>query len=295
MQVTVNGAAPVNQPPVANAGNNVIITMPVNTAALNGSGTDPDGSISSYHWAKISGPAGSAIANIAAAQTTATGLIQGVYKFELTVTDNIGATGKDTMQVTVNTAVIPANNNIPPVADAGQDISIVLPANAATLKGSGTDVDGRVVGYSWRIISGGGQPSLLNPSFAQSLLTSLQQGIYDIELTVTDNGGATGKDTVQVAVGSSRSAPPTAENDLKLMPNPVKTVMDVQITSGTAVKSVSLKLLDVLGILRYQKEVLINQAVQIEKIDMTNFEAGTYILQLIYDDLSRINRKVIKQ
>ncbi|MEO6135548.1 MAG: right-handed parallel beta-helix repeat-containing protein, partial [Ginsengibacter sp.] len=46
----------INNPPTANAGANVSITLPTNTATLNGSGLDSDGTISSYKWVKISGP-----------------------------------------------------------------------------------------------------------------------------------------------------------------------------------------------------------------------------------------------
>src|SRR5215216_3926581 len=64
--------------------------------------TDPDGTISSYAWSKISGPAGSAITNTSAASTTVTGLVQGSYTFRLTVTDNGGASASDDVAVIVN-------------------------------------------------------------------------------------------------------------------------------------------------------------------------------------------------
>jgi len=53
----VVNAAVVNQPPVASAGSNQTISLPQNTLNLNGSGSDPDGSIASYLWSKVSGPA----------------------------------------------------------------------------------------------------------------------------------------------------------------------------------------------------------------------------------------------
>ena len=104
MNVTVN-AAP-NQPPVANAGPDITITLPTNTATLSGSGTDPDGTITAYAWVKIAGPAAGTLVNANTATATASGLVAGVYSFQLTVTDNLGATGKDTMNVTVNPLLI---------------------------------------------------------------------------------------------------------------------------------------------------------------------------------------------
>ena len=49
-------ALPSNQSPTANAGADKTITLPLNTQTQTGSGTDPDGTIASYQWTKISGP-----------------------------------------------------------------------------------------------------------------------------------------------------------------------------------------------------------------------------------------------
>lgn len=187
-------AAP-NQAPTANAGSDVTITLPVNTAALNGSGSDNDGTITSYLWTKISGPASGSINNSAAANATAISLVQGTYKFELTVTDNHGATGKDTLQVTV----LPAPNQAP-TANAGNDITITLPVNTAALNGSGNDNDGTITSYLWTKISGPANGTINNSTSANATAVSMVEGTYKFELTVTDNNGATGKDTMQVTV-----------------------------------------------------------------------------------------------
>ena len=103
---------PANTAPTANAGADVIITLPTASVTLNGSGTDVGGSITSYAWTKISGPAAT-IAAATSASTLVNALVQGIYKFELTVTDNGGLTAKDTVQVTVNAAgvtLLPAVN-----------------------------------------------------------------------------------------------------------------------------------------------------------------------------------------
>src|SRR5690606_42036126 len=54
VKITVNPAP--NIPPTANAGANKTITLPENSVVLSGSGTDVDGTISSYKWTKKSGP-----------------------------------------------------------------------------------------------------------------------------------------------------------------------------------------------------------------------------------------------
>jgi predicted esterase len=100
--VTVNSAAPGNQPPTVNAGTDQSITLPANSVTLSGSATDVDGTISSYLWTKVSGPSGATITSASSASTTVTGLVQGTYTFRLTATDNSTATASDDVIVTVN-------------------------------------------------------------------------------------------------------------------------------------------------------------------------------------------------
>ncbi|MGE5106933.1 MAG: PKD domain-containing protein [Sphingobacteriales bacterium] len=57
-EYSYEGGPKNNQPPIANAGNDTIIILLDDSVMLNGSASsDPDGSISSYQWTKISGPA----------------------------------------------------------------------------------------------------------------------------------------------------------------------------------------------------------------------------------------------
>src|SRR5207249_3276071 len=130
MQVTVNPVP--NQIPSANAGADQVITLPTNSSTLNGSGTDPDGTIASFKWLQITVPSTSTIANASTAQTTVSALVQGSYKYDPYITHYSRSIAKDTMQVTVN----PAPNQLP-TADAGADLVITLPTNSATLNGSG--------------------------------------------------------------------------------------------------------------------------------------------------------------
>jgi hypothetical protein len=189
--VTVNAAA--NQSPTANAGTDKTITLPTNSVTLTGSGSDPDGSIASYSWTKISGPSAT-IASPSSASTNVTGLVQGSYVFRLTVTDNQGATASDDVNVVVNAAA-----NQTPSANAGVDQTITLPANSVTLNGSGSDPDGTISSYSWTKVSGGAA-TIASPSAASTSVSGLTQGSYIFRLTVTDNAGASATDDVVVTV-----------------------------------------------------------------------------------------------
>ena len=101
--VVVNPAD--NIPPIANAGVSINITLPTNVTTLTGTGTDVDGQIVSYLWSQVSGPSSTTIVTASSATTDVKNFLQGVYIFQLMVTDNKGATGVDTMTITVNAAV----------------------------------------------------------------------------------------------------------------------------------------------------------------------------------------------
>ena len=89
----------------------------------------------------------------------------------------------------------------PPTADAGPD-QVVF--DTATLDGSASsDPDGTIVSYDWEL------RHRQNPDFDRlaqgetTIVTGLQPGFYDVTLTVTDNGGSTGSDTMLLAVAGS--------------------------------------------------------------------------------------------
>jgi hypothetical protein len=88
-------------PPTANAGADKNVTLPTNSVLINGSGSDADGTISSYAWTTVSGPNTPTLSGASTANLTASGLVSGAYVFRLTVTDNSGATGTDDVNVAV--------------------------------------------------------------------------------------------------------------------------------------------------------------------------------------------------
>ncbi len=94
-----------NKLPIAIAGSDTAITLPLDRLMLDGSkSSDPDGRISEWHWTKISGPASSAITYPSDSVIVVKSLTAGTYLFELKVTDNDGLSAKDTVQVTVQPA-----------------------------------------------------------------------------------------------------------------------------------------------------------------------------------------------
>ncbi len=95
----------INKPPIADAGADQTINLPTDSIWLNGSASnDPDGRITAWKWKKISGPDSQNILNANAVQAEVKNLTEGVYEFELTVTDSLGLSDRDTTSVTVNRA-----------------------------------------------------------------------------------------------------------------------------------------------------------------------------------------------
>jgi hypothetical protein len=197
--VTVNNA---NVAPTANAGSDVLISLPTNSVSLSGSASaDSDGTISTYAWAKVSGPSTFTISTPGSVNTNVTGLVAGTYVFRLTVTDNQGATATDDVTVTVNQG---------PVAHAGSDLNIQLPVNSVNLSGStSTDSDGTIVSYHWSKVSGPTTYNITNEDAVSTSVTNLVAGTYTFRLTITDNNGATSFDDVVVVVQPA-NIPPVA-------------------------------------------------------------------------------------
>ncbi len=273
--VTVN-AAPINQPPTSNAGNDQTIQLPTSSVTLTGSGTDGDGSITGYLWTKISGTGGT-ITSSTSATTTVTGLSAGTYVFNLRVTDNGGLTANDTVVITVLAA-----NNIPPIATAGPDQTIQLPNNLI-LNGSGTDTDGTISSYLWTRISGPNTPTIVNATSAATSVTDLIEGNYIFRLTVTDNNGATDTDDVNITVLPIIPAP-TLDAQIAQTSAPT-----IPITSLTVVTPITLSLVSAstssISIGVYQWTKVSGPACTITNpnsntTNITNIVSGTYVFRL---------------
>jgi VCBS repeat-containing protein len=202
--ITVNN---VNQAPAANAGANQSVNEGA-AVTLNGSGTDPDGTIASYSWTQTAGAAVT-LSSATAAQPTFTAPSVGpagtTLIFQLVVTDDLGlASAPSTTSVTVN------NVNQAPAANAGANQSVNEGA-AVTLNGSGTDTDGTIASYSWTQTAGAAV-TLSSATAAQPTFTAPSVGPAGTTLTfrlvVTDDLGlASAPSTTNVTVNNMNQAP----------------------------------------------------------------------------------------
>jgi hypothetical protein len=105
------GSAPAHTPPVVSAGDDPTIILPEDSVALGGTATDNGGTIVSYSWTEVSGPAQYTISNSAIINPTISNLVAGNYIFRLTVTDNFGLTAYSDVPVNVE----PASSGTSPI------------------------------------------------------------------------------------------------------------------------------------------------------------------------------------
>jgi PKD repeat protein len=184
-------------PPPANQAPTATIATPTideRAIAVNGSSsTDPDGTITTYRWdfgdnQTATGPT-----------STHTYAADGTYTVRLTVTDDDGATGTTTRQVTVAATPPPANQ-----APTATIATPTIDERAIAVNGSSsTDPDGTITTYRWDF---GDNQTATGPT---STHTYAADGTYTVRLTVTDDDGATGTTTRQVTVAAT--PPPAAE------------------------------------------------------------------------------------
>jgi PKD repeat protein len=151
------------------------------TVSFTDQSTDSDGEIASWSWDFGDG-------NSSTLQNPShTYASDGNFTVTLTVTDDDGATGNVSKNVTVSTS---GTTNDPPVAN------FTYTANGleVTFTDTSTDSDGNIIGWSWNFGDG-------NTSTNQNTShTYGSGGTYTVSLTVTDDDGDTGSLSQDVTV-----------------------------------------------------------------------------------------------
>jgi len=179
----------LNRPPVANAGADQVVSPGTSVRLDAYRSTDPDGRIASYLWEE----GGVELKDVKSFRET---FDSGRHEITLTVTDDLGATDTDTVVIVVNR---------PPVADAGEDMSVSEGMLVHFDASNSSDPDGDSLSYLWKEDGG----STLNS--AQSFdVREFSCGAHRILLEVTDTYGATATDYVVIDVVPLTQEPPIA-------------------------------------------------------------------------------------
>jgi hypothetical protein len=194
-----------NTPPVATAGADQAITLPLDSLSLDGSASKGVNPIVSYQWSVLSG-SGGLLESPGTAKTVLTNLTAGIYRVQLKVADDSSLIGMDTVNITVNPAPPPPPPP-PPVAHAGADQTITLPLDSVTLNGSTSTGKDSIVAYRWTILSGP-TGTINSPDSAITIVTGLGVGAYQIQLQVADDSSMTAKDTLKITVNPAPPPPP---------------------------------------------------------------------------------------
>ncbi len=210
--VTVNPAPTTqNTPLVANAGSDIMLTLPANVIVLDASASTPTASIEIYEWSQVSGPSSAKIVNKNLSATQVTDFVEGTYLFKLQITDKKGKTATDDITVIVN----PAGTTDPKpvlVANAGADLTLVHPVNTAVLDASGSSPIADIKSYEWTKVSGPGLAFITHKNNAQTQVRNLSPGVYLFKLKITDKAGNSATDDVLITVNpdSKKPSPPLA-------------------------------------------------------------------------------------
>jgi len=153
------------------------------TCSFNGSASsDSDGNVASYAWNFGDGSTGT---GVNASHTFASA---GNYTVQLTVTDNQGGTNTTSQSVT---ATNPVPDNVAPTASFTNSCSDLA---CSFNGGASSDSDGTIASYAWNFgDSSTGTGSTASHTYAAA-------GTYSVQLTVTDNDGASNTTSSSVTV-----------------------------------------------------------------------------------------------
>ena len=238
-----------NRPPIANAGLDKTIRLPVNMITLDASAsTDPDNNLSSYNWKRITDSTSFIIQDTTSAQTTVTNLSLGEYHFELTVTDSKGATAKDTCSVLVLAPSLYLYVSAYPLYSL-----LTATGNTSTILSGFAWANGlpaNVVSKEWKEISGPVSYMINSPSSFETLVSGLTTGVYQFQFKAISANGLSDSSRVTVAVIEPLS--PTQEliiqnQQWNIDPsgfgcNFLYIDLDQYIAPGTPVKKIFIKL-----------------------------------------------------
>ena len=189
---------PVNDPPVADAGEDFTVGER-QSATLDGTGSsDPEGSALTYRWMQVSGPV-VALRDPSSSRpmfTTPELRTRSELVFSLVVGDGANLSAPDMVTVTVEAV------DDRPVADAGEDLT-VGERESATLDGTASsDPEGQPLTYRWRRESGLAvelsDPSSPTPTFTAPELREPAELVFS--LVVGDGANLSVPDVVTVTI-----------------------------------------------------------------------------------------------
>ncbi len=177
-------------PTTANAGADQSLCN-VTTTALNGnnpaSGTG--------NWSVVSGPNVPTIVSPSSANSSISGMTNGVYVFRWTITNGVCASSSDDIQITIFAT--------PTISSAGADQNLCNVTSTNLNGNSPTNGSG-----NWTLVSGPNSPTITTANNPTSSVTGLISGSYIFRWTISNGVCASSTDDVQITI----YATPTVSN-----------------------------------------------------------------------------------
>jgi len=185
----------VNREPLADAGLDQPNANRFTAISLNGTGSvDADNDSLSFSWSQVAGPIAVTLVGASSPTPTFTADILGGYSFSLLVQDPFGASGTDSVNVTV---LDRAPSAVASHSAPAKWVDIVLDATRST------DPDGDPLSFNWIQVSGPAV-SIADATAATASFQATVAGTYRIRLDVDDGVGGRANATLAITVINQR-------------------------------------------------------------------------------------------
>ena len=220
VEVTVAASTPTTGDPTVSASASKTSIESGERITVTATAADQGGSIASYGWY---GPAEGTFGDATAAQTSWTAPVKdhdNTYTLTVTVTDNDGNRARASVDIAVAA-------NAPPTVSVTASKTAVYSGERVDLTATASDSDGRIASYTWR-----GNGTFSRPTAASTTWTAPStddEVTYTVEVTVTDDDGATGKNTADIRVKG-----PKPIDDPEVDQDPVVQMESVSVREGTS-------------------------------------------------------------
>ncbi|MBN2806380.1 MAG: carbohydrate-binding protein [Prolixibacteraceae bacterium] len=165
--------------------------------------------------------------------------------------------------------------NHAPELIADEDTTLYQPENAVFLAATGIDEDGDSLTFQWTKSSGKNDITIQTPKDATTEITGFTNGTYTFRVTVSD-GIETSYDQVKVMVMNRVGINELDENKVSLFPNPVKDILNIQLTETGTPAHIRIYRLN--GSLIYS----LDSEDAVPKIDVSTFEKGWYLVSVMH-------------
>jgi len=189
---------PVNQPPLAsilNPSADTTIAAWTPPLVFMATDSDPDGTVVTRSWSFGLGSGVSSAGEDRFVTSPKTFTLSGSFMVVYTVTDNRGATGRDSVRVTVLPNSRPSAQIISLLGDA-----TIAVGDSLLFIGIDSDQDGQIVSRAWNYGAGSGIDAAADTVNVPGYRTFHLPGTFNVTFKVIDNKGAANGDSLNVTV-----------------------------------------------------------------------------------------------